>query len=94
MTRTTPALSTTRTEQHPYCLLTLGRRGYATAALFGVYFSEIGLGQDLADDMAIALDGTASAVPAADLAAAQAASTRRPSDRRAAIARAQKAVSL
>lgn len=88
-----PALSSTRTEQHPYCLLTLGRSGYATAALFGVYFGEVGLGQDLADDMAIALDGNGT-VPAADLAAAQAASTRRPSDRRAAIARAQKAVSL
>lgn len=91
---TIPALSTARTAQHPYCLLTLGRSGYATAALFGTYFGEIGLGQDLADDMAIALDGTAPAVPAADLAAAQAASMRRPSDRRAAIARAQKAVAL
>ena len=88
---TIPALSTTRTAQHPYSLATLGRRGYATASLFGTYFAEVGLGQDIADDMAIALDG---AVPAADLAAAQVASTKRPADRRAAICRAQKAVGL
>jgi hypothetical protein len=91
MTRTTPALSPVRTDATPYSLATLGRRGYATANLFGTYFGEVGLGVDLADDMAIALDGT---VPAADLAAAQVASTKRPADRRAAICRAQKAVSL